>query len=158
MTFNLFNEVYFKIPLSQAPSRKPALPPPQPPETVSLIININHHHLVSSSQGGISVTERTEEMDGLQDRSPFYVESSSKCCLWLVRIPAPDVLDFISRFIRFYLLPIVNVCVQVEPWRWPSRKQGSWGRGQQAKGERGEQFDFLEVLGIFGILGERAVG
>ena len=97
-------------------------------------------------------------MDGLQDRSPFYVESSSKCCLWLVRIPAPDVLDFISRFIRFYLLPIVNVCVQVEPWRWPSGKQGGWGRGQQAKGERGEQFDFLEVLGIFGILGERAVG
>ena len=143
---------------SQAPSRKPALPPPQPPETVSLIININHHHLVSSSQGGISVTERTEEMDGLQDRSPFYVESSSKCCLWLVRIPAPDVLGFISRLFSFYLLPIVNVCVQVEPWRWPSRKQGSWGRGQQAKGERGEQFDFLEVLGIFGILGERAVG
>ena len=70
---------------------------------------------------------------------------------------APDVLDFISRFIRFYLLPIVNVCVQVEPWRWPGRKQGSWGR-EQDKGERGEQFDFLEVLGIFGILGERAVG
>ena len=92
-------------------------------------------------------------MEGLQDRSANYVEFSSKrsCCLWLVPILAPDVVGFVSRL---YLLPIGNVCLQIEPWRWPSGKQGSWGRGQQAKGERGEQFN----LGLVFELVERAAG
>ena len=69
--------------------------------------------------------------------------------MWLAPILAPDVVDFISRLIRFYLLPIGNVCAQIEPRRWPSGKQGSWGRGQ-AKGERGKQFNLSLVFGIWG--------
>ena len=92
-------------------------------------------------------------MEGLQDRSPNYVEFSSKrsCCLWLVPILAPDVVGFVSRL---YLLPIGNVCVQIEPRRRTSRKQGSWGREQQAERKRGEHFDFVEVLGFGGFLAE----
>ena len=95
-------------------------------------------------------------MEGLQDRSANYVEFSSKrsCCLWLAPILAPDVVDLISRLFRFYLLPIGNVCVQIEPRRRTSRKQGSWGREEQAKGERGEQFN----LGLVFELVERAAG
>ena len=113
-------------------------------------------------------------------RSPNYVECSSKCscCPCLAPILAPDVVDFISKLFIFYLLPIGNVCVQVEPWWWPSGKQGSWGRGQakgergeqfnlsllfgilgreQDKGKRGEHFDFVEVLGFGGFLADKNV-